>query len=475
MVLLLCTASLVSAALLAALAPAAAVATALNSPYHFDPLEHLGGVTPYFEPQDPPNSPAPPEGCTAERAAYLVRHAAIYVNDFDFEEYIDPFISKWENKTGIDWAKIPDLDFLAKWTPPVSEAEEELLTRLGKLEATQLGISLSFRYPRLRLPQRVWTSAAERTVKSAQALVRGFELRENTINVVEIYEGEESGADSLTPYKACPGYSSKAGSDESSAHLKKFTKPIVARLNSIAPGFNFTAKDVYGMMQTCGYETVVRGSSPFCSLELFTPDDWLGWEYTEDIRYHYNVGYGNIYAGAFGLPWLSAVGDLLKADTTEQDLYISFTHRELPPAVLVAMGLFNNSEFSEGGNVNDTMPLDRINGRRAWKSSHILPFLGNIAIERLNCTGAYGYADGAYYRALVNNAPQPLPECGDGPGTSCSQAGFETYLQDRAALFGGFSEKCGVEYKNSTDVLDIYTDPTVGNGTMVGKRSISSF
>jgi len=450
--------------------------TAFHTKYGFNPLEHLGGVAPYFEPHDPPVSPAPPQGCTPVRAAYLSRHAAIYMNDFDYEEYIEPFIAKWQNHTGIDWSKIPSLNFLARWTAPVSEAESELLTRMGKLEATALAISLSFRHPGLKVPQRVWASSAERTAKSAQALIRGFELEENTIELVKIEESKTTGANSLTPYKSCPAYSSSRGSKESSVFLKKFTKPIIARLNAAAPGFNFTADDVYGMMELCGYESVIRGSSPFCDLDLFSPDDWLAWEYTADIMSHFNIGYGNSVSGAIGLPWLKATTDLLMAandSSTTQDLYVSFTHREFPPTVMVAMGLFNNSEpGGEAQCVNKTMPLDRINYRRAWKSSHILPFMGNLAIERLQCTGSYGFEDGEYYRALVNNAPQAVPGCADGPGTSCSRKTFEGYLQTRSSMFDGFSERCGASGGGSPDVLTIYTDPDVGNGTLVGRRTI---
>ncbi|KAB5584912.1 histidine acid phosphatase [Coniochaeta sp. 2T2.1] len=451
-------------------------AASLYSTYDFNPLQHLGGVAPYFESEDPPTDPSPLQGCTPVRAAYLVRHAAIYANDFDYEEYLEPFIDKWQNNTAIDWSKIPSLSFLASWSPPVTEAEEELLTRVGKLEATQLGVSLSFRYPGFKIPQKVWTSSAERTFESAKSLVRAFEMDDNTINVISIYESEEGGADTLTPYKSCPAYSSSAGSEQSEVYQEKFAKPIVARLNAQAPGFNFTSDDVYGMMELCGYESVVRGSSPFCDLDLFSPDDWLGWEYSADVQYHYNVGYGNEAAGFIGLPWFNATANLLMSgdeDAAVQDLYVSFTHRELPPTVLVAMGLFNNSEFGGSeASINDTMPLDRINHRRAWKSSHVLPFLSNIAIERLNCSGSFGYEDGDYYRVLVNSAPQQLPDCGDGPGTSCSRRGFETYLGDRVELFSGYSEKCGVDYTNSTDVLTIYSDPKFGNGTVVGKREV---
>lgn len=447
-------------------------ASALYSTYSFNPLEHLGGIAPYFEPQDPQSSPDVPQGCTAERSAYLVRHAAIYANDFDFEEYIEPFLEKLENNTGIEWSKTPYLNFLAEWDAPISDAEVSILTRVGRLESTRLGVDLQFRYPNLRLPKKVWTSSAERTYKSAQSLVRGLETEDDTMNVLSIYESKESGADSLTPYKACPAYSSSAGSEQSAVFQEKYTKPIVARFNDLAPDFNFTVNDIFGMQQLCGYETVIRGRSPFCNLELFTPDDWLSWEYTEDIRYHYNVGYGSEASGYVGLPWLNATANLLLDEKPgDEDIYVSFTHRELPPMVVVAMGLFNNSEF--GGSeaqINDTMPLDRINYRRAWRSSSILPFLGNIAIERLNCTGSYGYEDGDYYRALVNSAPQPLPGCADGPGTTCSRGAFSGYLQERLDKFSGFSEKCGVEYSNSTDILSIYTDASVGNGTTVGKR-----
>ncbi|KAI0432197.1 histidine acid phosphatase [Xylaria sp. FL1042] len=447
-------------------------AASLYSTYKFNPLEHLGGVAPYFEPQDPPASPSAPQGCTPVRAAYLNRHAAIYANDFDYEEYIEPFVSKLKNHTGIDWAKIPTLNFLSGWTAPITEAEQELLTRVGRVEAAQLGATLSFRYPNLRIPAHVWTSSAERTYKSAESLVRGLETDDNGIRVISIYESKKAGANSLTPYSSCPAYSSSAGSDQSSVYLKKFTAPVTARLNALVSGFNFTSNDVYGMMELCGYESVIRGSSPFCDLDLFSPDDWLGWEYTADIQYHYNVGYGNQVSGYVGLPWLNATAGLLMSDRSDEDLYVSFTHRELPPMVVVAMGLFNNSAFGGSeSSINDTMPLDRINYRRAWKSSHVLPFLSNLAIERLSCHGTYGYDDGEYYRVLVNSAPQPLPDCVDGPGTSCSRDGFAKYIQDRVDAFQGFSEKCGVDYDNSTDVLSIYTDLDSGNGTFVGKRN----
>jgi acid phosphatase len=100
------------------------------------------------------------------------------------------------------------------------------------------------------------------------------------------------------------------------------------------------------------------------------------------------------------------------------------------------------------------MPLTKPNHGRAWKSSNILPFLSNFAIEKMSCE-SYGFESGEYFRVLVNSSPQPL-ECADGPGESCSKSGFEKFVQARGEMFGGFTEKCQPEYNNSTDVLTIY-------------------
>lgn len=209
------------------------------------------------------------------------------------------------------------------------------------------------------------------------------------------------------------------------------------------------------MQELCGYETVIRGSSPFCSLDLFSPDDWLNFEYMNDIMYHYNVGYGNEISGVLGYPWLEASANALLASNSTQDIYVSFTHRELPPPVVVALGIFNNSGPSLAEDINATMPLNRPNRGREWVSSKILPFLTNIAIERMSCD-SYGYDAGDYFRVLVNQDPHPL-QCADGPGESCSSSAFQDFVKSRGEMFGGYTEKCSPDYSNSTDTLSIYS------------------
>lgn len=193
--------------------------------YSFDPLEHLAGVTPPFDPVDPPLDPSPPQGCNVTRAAYLIRHAAIFANDFDYETYIDPFVQKLPNTT-VDWSKVPALAFLATWKTPITDAEQEMLTRSGKLEATKLGVELAQRYQELRTPEEIWTSTAERTLKSAQSFTQGLANDASDISIVQVYEGEEDGANSLTPYESCPAYSGSAGSTQSTVRISPYDSYI---------------------------------------------------------------------------------------------------------------------------------------------------------------------------------------------------------------------------------------------------------
>ena len=90
----------------------------------------------------------------------------------------------------INWGDLPSLTFLSTWEPP-SFADLERITRVGKLEAAQLVVEVSFRYPSFRSTQKVRASTAERTVVTAESFVRDYEMSDNNITLVQIYESEE--------------------------------------------------------------------------------------------------------------------------------------------------------------------------------------------------------------------------------------------------------------------------------------------
>lgn len=194
-----------------------------------------------------------------------------------------------------------------------------------------------------------------------------------------------------------------------------------------------------------------------------------------------------------GVPWLSASSAALglnssSAPTSSQKLYLSFSHRDEPAFAITALGLFNDTS-PNGGNVNDTLPTDRIKYGRAWKTSEILPFLGHVGIERLSCSGpglngtagmgpntntsgAAMNTTGTYVRVLVNSAPIPLPACAGadtGPGGSCSMSTFNNFVQGRVNQYGNFKTACRTT--NGSDTISFYGNITMAMGAGAGEQN----
>lgn len=432
------------------------------SSYKFNVLQHLTAIAPYFESTDNERSPDPPPGCTVDKAVYLVRHGSIYANDYDYENTIYPFLQRLQNSSKpVDFSRSTDLAFLGRWTSPITNSNEQLekLTKSGSLEAFNLGTQLAYRYPNLmsgnkNVSWKIWASASNRTKQSASALIAGLYGEEGTIDsIVAISEAKDQEANTLTPTKTCAHFNISAGSEQAETWLKHYAVPIIARFNAENSGFQFSPNDVLAMQELCGYETVIRGSSPFC--RVFTAEEWLSFEYYFDIKYYYSFGYGNNLSPSLGMPWVVATSDLLNATTaTYQDLYISVVHREMLPFVLTALGVYNDSKDADGTHVNPTFPLDQINYQRAWKSSKFVPFLGHIALERLQCTSMVH--TGKFVRILVNSAPQSLPRCTQGPGASCPLAQYMDYITRQDESFENFSNACKMNSQSTTNVLTFF-------------------
>ncbi|UJR29443.1 hypothetical protein I4U23_010655 [Adineta vaga] len=131
---------------------------------------------------------------------------------------------------------------------------------------------------------------------------------------------------------------------------------------------------------------------------------------------------------------------------TDQNLYINVVHREMLPLVLTALGLYNDT------NQNQIFPLNQINYQRKWKSSKFVPFLGHIALERLQCTSS-SY-NGNFIRILVNSEPQPLPGCASGPGASCPIVQYMSYIKNRDDSYEDFSKACQAYIDDDENHID---------------------
>lgn len=78
------------------------------------------------------------------------------------------------------------------------------------------------------------------------------------------------------------------------------------------------------MQDLCGFGFEVSGDRRFCKiftglfslcssiplLIRFLDEEWLDYEYADDLNYYYGAGPGNPFSAASGYPWIKAVTDL---------------------------------------------------------------------------------------------------------------------------------------------------------------------
>ncbi|KAF7901769.1 uncharacterized protein EAF01_007068 [Botrytis porri] len=433
--------------------------------YKFDPLLHLPGISPYFDAVGPGLNHKAPRLCEVTAASYLVRHAAIYANDDDYETYIEPFLKKldgtYTTKSGKKrkgWTG--PLSFFEKWQTPIDDPENQMeqITPQGIKDSKKVSKHLLSRYPELvPTTKRIYADKKSRTQDTAKAFGSVFPQE---VEIVEIGTNRSS-FHSQVPHKACDAFTKKPGDEELQTFLGTYAPSIIARLQQYSP-VQLGNYDIMGLQQLCGYESAITGKiSKIC--DVFTDYEWMSYEYAWDMKYSRMVGHGNPLSPYLGFPWLNTTAHLFSKfhapqhsessgdgipDDDGQRFFLSFTHREVPPFIATALGLFNSSNaFTE------EFPTDRINWSRSWKMSELIPFLGHVGIEKLTCKGLKGDADDEddvqeFVRIIANTAPRPIPECQGGPGASCEFHQFVEIVKRGMGIYGDFDGVC----KNKKEV-----------------------
>lgn len=415
--------------------------------YQFDPLLHLPGTSPYFDAVGFGLSHGAPAGCRITSASYLVRHAAIYANDDEYEQYIKPLLWKLEKHRG---SFSGDMAFLNDWHSPILEDRLEDITPSGKEDAKKVGKHLLHLYPDL-IPKtkRILADKKARTYDTAVAMIEAFPDPES-IEIVRITHDINGSMDSLIPHKSCPAFSKEPGKKEMETFLSIFGAKAVHRLQKNA-AFELQPEDILGLQSICGYQSAIEGKrSKLCG--LFTDEEWMSYEYAWDLRYAHMVGPLNPLSPYLGFPWLQSQLELLDdyheevnshdGWPSDQSFFLSFTHREVPPFVATALGIFNSSSPAV-----EEFPTDRVNWVRAWKMSDLIPFLGHVGMERITCDSDEDGVVGDFIRFVANTAPRPLPNCQSGPGASCPFSEFKKIVKAGAEKYADFHGVCGESEK----------------------------
>lgn len=236
-----------------------------------------------------------------------------------------------------------DLEFVNSWNfflPEPSERLENLVSTgpyAGTLGAFTTGVKLRTRYEHLltkalsRNQTSFWASGSKRVVATARYFAAGFFgiEWEDIAKLHVIPETSDLGADTLTPGDTCKNYADNIddfGHDHGIRMLTSFRSTylpaIAARLEQQNPGVTFTESEIYVMQEICGFETLAKGSSPWC--DVFTHDEWLQFEYGRDLLHFYRSGPGNKYGAAMGMLFLNASTNLLQQGPEEAGpLYFS--------------------------------------------------------------------------------------------------------------------------------------------------------
>ncbi|KAJ7510181.1 phosphoglycerate mutase-like protein [Mycena galericulata] len=465
----------------------------------FDPLQHSGPASPYFDAPSQDGIPSDiPTGCVVDQAAYIVRHGSRYPEPGSF--------------TGVSkqLVYLPQgpLAFIPSWVPPVDDLPHEplFLSSTGALEAFSLGVDLRKRYQFTKGGDNitVWSASQQRVLDTATFFTRGYLSQGNYLTAPNENRGSIIAlpdsvnftfANSLTPSTGCPEYETgDTGAASATAFRATYQNTIAARLNKFLDGLTLNATDIGVMQDLCGFQAEIDGDIHFCN--VFEDSEWISYEYADDLNYYYGSGPGNPFAATVGFPWVKAVSDLLAlgpgkttpgGNITPPALIMGFTHDNDLPPVIAALGLWNTSATP------GVYPLSHItpNPQRKFRSSYLVPFRGYIALERLACgpppdtqkvvhvagssipkmslsavSSASEYAVNALHNTGYLLTPRRSiarrlrsPGARRGPVPTCPLSQFTAYVDTtRANAAGDFVQRCGLQnVSNATSDATFFT------------------
>jgi len=223
----------------------------------------------------------------------------------------------------------------------------------------------------------------------------------------------------LAPYMTCPNANIGEKSDRGTWYVSKwadiYLKDAQRRLAEEIPGFDLSIEDTYSLQQMCAYETVAIGYSKFC--ELFTEEEWEGFNYALDLFFWYGSAFGSPVARVQGIGWIqelvarlthtpiavhnsstnSTLDDNSITFPLDQSLYVDATHEVVVLNMITALNL---TTFAEQG----PLPHTHIVEDRKFRVSELAPFATNMQLQLLECTSL----PGPQIRIIINDGVAPL-------------------------------------------------------------------
>ncbi|CAH6718787.1 acid phosphatase Pho12p [[Candida] jaroonii] len=314
----------------------------------------------------------------------------------------------------------------------------------GELSAKRNGAVFREKYaslynPELELP--VFTSGSQRVHDTALNFIAGFGAENVKLNIIS--EDASMGGNSLTPKKGCDDYNTYG--DGGKFEFDQFYDEVTERLMNDNPNANLTADDVEALFAACAYEINVEGKATICS--IFSIDELIKSEYSDDLDLYYNYGAGNNYTRAIGSVYTKAQLELLKEES-DNKIWLSFTHDDDIVTYYSSLGFFDDP----------VLPKDKLLFRKTFSKSVIIPQSTRLILEK------YAMNNETYVRWILNDAVLPLEQCANGPGFGCQIDQYIDIMEQRVENYD-FNEFCGTD---GADEISFFWDynTTVYNATL---------
>ncbi|KAG2154726.1 histidine phosphatase superfamily [Suillus clintonianus] len=440
----------------------------------FDVMRHWGNLSPMYSVDSfglPDASPVIPEGCGLNAVHLLMRHGARYPTADSGPSHFAAKINSAASKPGFN--ATGNLQFLATWTYKLGA---EILTPFGREQLFHNGVAFRYRYGELLnaftdLPV-FRTTSQDRMLESALNFAAGFfdVTSYETDYHQEIIVEADNFNNTLAPYYVCPNSNTadvgNFGSTQASKWAHVYLQDAQARLQPMIQGFNLSISRLVDMQSLCAYETVALGYSKFC--DLFTEEEWEGYEYYIDLGFWYSSGPGNPTAAAQGLGyvqelvarltqtpisvWNSSTNSTLDSNTItfplNQPIYVDATHDTVISNIITAL---NFTSLAATG----PLPTDHIPPKRSYIASQIAPFASQLVAQVLSCPAS---EEPTHIRFTLNDGVVPLTGiqgCTEDSNGLCALPSFISGMQERIGQIN-FVHDCFANYTmpNPDEIID---------------------
>ncbi|KAJ9602984.1 hypothetical protein H2200_012279 [Cladophialophora chaetospira] len=435
--------------------------------------------------------PVPP-GTNISAVHLLHRHGSRYPTG---TASVPIFGSKIHNLTlngTANWSG--ELSFLNTWRYNLGA---EILVARGRQELFDSGVLFYYNYGALyntstKIIAR--TTTQDRMLKSAEYFMAGFFGLEYSRNVslVPIIEQDffNMNCNNSNNYLSTGG--NNASLIWENIYLAKATK----RLKALAGGYNWTLADTYNAQSICPYEEVAFGYSQWC--DLFTYEEWQGFEYTIDLQFNGNNGFGSPTGRAVGIGYVEELYARLQGHlpnvppgTTQinttmvnstatfplnQTMYLDFSHDTNIMSIITAFGLKQFAQplpptgppADQQLIVSHTTPFA---ARMVWEIIHAPQPVKATRPTSANAAASDYYTNGTattYIHLTISQRTVPLyksyPQCEERDDGWCE---LSTILE----IWGGLLDQARYDYSCN----GMYSPQPAGNitnGVPVSKRDL---